>query len=150
VVVRTNTAKWLKFMINIEREITPKMAYFVTMDMDIPFASLSKGQANLQVPFSGCLAPRSGVDIQTGVIDENVQASFASEKFLCSRLDLVQVSKIGNKYTEVVLLNRWKRLENSVDSALCLGFAPCSNIHLCAFQSELARRVPTKTSRDAT
>jgi hypothetical protein len=32
---------------------------------------------------------------------------------------------------------------------LCLGFATCSNIHLCAFQSELARRVPTKTSRDA-
>jgi hypothetical protein len=49
VVVRTNVAKWLKFMIDIERERTPKMVYFVIMDTDIPFASLSKGRANLQV-----------------------------------------------------------------------------------------------------
>lgn len=48
-VVRTNVAKWLKFMIDIERERTPKMVYFVIMDTDIPFASLSKGRANLQV-----------------------------------------------------------------------------------------------------
>jgi hypothetical protein len=86
-------------MIDIEGEMTLNMAYFVIMDTDIPFASLSKGRANLEVPLSGCSAPRSGVDIQTGVIDENIQATFARDKSLRSRLDLLQVSKIGNKYT---------------------------------------------------
>jgi hypothetical protein len=122
-------------MIDIKREMTPKMDYFVIMDMNIPFASLSKGRANLQVLFNGRSVPRSCVYMQTGVI---VQARFARDKSLRSRLDLLQVSKIGNKYTEVVLLNGWKRLKNRIDSALCLGFATCSNIHLSAFQSGLA------------
>lgn len=99
--------------------------------------------------WSASLQSRSWLDIQSGVVDENVQASFAGGKFLSSRLDLLQVSKISYECSKVFLLNRRRCLQDGVNSTLCLVFAPCANIDLCALQSELMRRVPTNTSGGA-